>query len=211
MGGPAEETGHDWPAKAILKGVEGEEEETPEQKAGREARAAQWKLDQEKRKREAEEAVRLAVPRTIAELRKEAAEKIAEADKLEAMLKVYPNLCKKVGRWNKVVFYTKDVNALVTRFDIRHNCGCCADSHLEVWPYLETPYGNVYSDPPEFRVGHKEPIYGGNRPDKGWDKVMKDAGIPEAIVGAVRMHFKRSADEARGLAEALYGDEGSSG
>jgi hypothetical protein len=67
----------------------------------------------------------------------------------------------------------------------------------------------VYADPPEFRVGHKEPFYGGDRPDKGWDKAMRDAGIPEAIVGAVGMHFKLSAEKARGLAEAIYSDEDS--
>jgi hypothetical protein len=173
--------------------------EDPELKAKREAEAAAWKAKQE-------EAVRLAVPRDIERLRKEAAERIAEADKLEAMLKQYPNLRKRVGRWEKVAYYTSDVNTKVDRFDIRHNCGCCNDSPLEIWPYLETPIGKVYSDPPDFRVGQRDPCYGGDVPYEGWDTKMREAGLPEMIIGAVSMHFKRCADEAREGVEEVYGD-----
>ncbi len=193
--------------KILMKGVLGEEEETPEQKAKREAEAAERAASWEKKKFEDAEAVRLAVPRMIATLRKEAAEKLAEAEKLEALFKMYPNLLKKTGRWDKVAYYSKDVNGLVTRFDIRHNCGCCRDSPLEVWPYLETPNGKVYSDPAEFRVGEKEPFYGGDIPHKGWDKMMRDAGIPEGIIGAVSMHFRRAAEEAKSLASTIYDGE----
>jgi hypothetical protein len=194
-------------AKAILKGVDGEEELTPEQKAAADAEHAKWAADSAKRLKDYEEAVRLAVPRDIETFRKEASEKLAEASRLEAMLKVYPNLRKHTGRWNKVAYYSKDVNALVTRFDIRHNCGCCNDSPLEVWPYVETPFGNVYSDPSMFRVGEKEPFYGGDVPHKGWDKTLRDAGIPESIIGAVSMHFRQEAEEAKEMAGRLYDNE----
>ena len=193
--------------KALVSGIEGEEEETPEQKAEREAQEAKRKADHEEWQRKQEEAIRLAVPRDIEQLRKEAAEKLALADQLEKLLSQYPNLRKHTGRWNKVAYFTKDVNAVVDRFDMRHNCGCCNDSPLEVWPYLETPLGKVYSDPSMFRVGEKEPFYHGDRPYKGWDKTMRDAGIPEPIIGAVKMHFKREADEARELADSLYENE----
>jgi hypothetical protein len=156
---------------------------------------------------EAAEAIRLAVPRTIETLRKEAAQKLSEASQLEAMLQAYPNLRKRVGRWEKIAYYTKDVNAHVTRFDLRHNCGCCNDSPLEVWPYLETPYGKVYSDPPDFRVGEKEPCYGGDIPHKGWDTTMRDAGIPEPIIGAVSIHFREAAENAKRLASDIYDGE----
>ncbi len=178
--------------------------ETPEQKAKREADAAAHAVWFEKHKREQAEAVRLAVPREIASLRKEATEKLAAADKLEALLKLYPNIRKRTGRWNKVAFYSKDVNATATRFDIRYNCGCCNDSPLEVWPYAETLQGNVYTDPPDFRVGRKEPCYGGDLPEKGWMKAMQDAGIPEPIIGAVSMRFKGSAERVKQLAGEIY-------
>ena len=178
--------------------------ETPEQKAKREADAAAHAVWLENHRRKQEEDIRLAVPREIATLRKEAAEKLAAADKLEALLKLYPNIRKRTGRWNKVAFYSKDVNATATRFDIRYNCGCCNDSPLEVWPYAETLQGNVYTDPPDFRVGRKEPWGGGDLPEKGWDKQMRDAGISESIISAVSMRFKGSAERVKKLAAEIY-------
>lgn len=144
----------------------------------------------------------------IAGLRKEIDGKRAEADRLSRLAEAYPGLRKHVGRWNKVAYCSSDANPKVTRFDLRHNCGCCNDSPLEIWPYIETPHGNVYSDPPMFRVGEREPTYGGDIPRAGWDDEMKKAGIPESIIGAVSMHFKRCAKEARETAEAIYGEGG---
>lgn len=140
----------------------------------------------------------------IEALRKDAAEKLAQADRIEAMFKAYPTLKKKVGRWDKVAYYTKDVNAQVTRFDLRHNCGCCRDSPLEIWPYLETPHGRVYSDPPDFWVGERAEY--GDRPNSGWEENMRAAGIAEVVIGAVSMHFKQCAEEARRAIEEEYGD-----
>jgi hypothetical protein len=78
---------------------------------------------------------------------------------------------------------------------------------LEVWPYLETPNGNVYSDPTMFWVGEADPMFGGDIPSAGWEEQMRSAGIPEAIIGAVQMHFERSAARAREQVEEVYGDQ----
>lgn len=141
----------------------------------------------------------------VDKLRQEAAEKLSTANSIEARTKEFPNLRRHVGRWEKVVYCTKDVNANVTRFDMRHNCGCCSDSPLEVWPYFETPNGPIYSDPPMFFVGERGP-YGGDVPEPGWDDKMRAAGIPEIIIGAVGVHFERCAKEAREAVEEVYGD-----
>jgi hypothetical protein len=173
-------------------------EETPEQKAQREAETA-------KRVHEANEAIRLSVPREIEKLRTEADKHLAEVTRLEAALKVYPDLRKHTWRWDKITYYTKEVNALVTDYDCRHNCGCCADSPLEVFPYVDTPVGKVYSDPACFTVGERDPLYGGDVPRKGWDKEMRDAGIPEEIIKRVRYHFREEAEKAKSAAEEIYG------
>lgn len=124
----------------------------------------------------------------IADLQAEAAKKLAEADRLQKLTELYPDLQKRVGRWDKVAYYSKAVNALVTNYDQRYNCGCCNDSPLEIWPYLETPHGRVYSDPPEFRVGEKYWM-GGDKPYAGWKEEMQKAGIPESIIDRVQFHF----------------------
>lgn len=130
----------------------------------------------------------------------------AEAYRLGDLAHLFPDLKKRVGRWKKVVFTSPAANARATGFDIRHNCGCCADSPLEVWPYAETSLGRVYTEPPEFRVGEREPSFGADKPYEGWDKKMRDAGIPEAIVSAVAEHFKSEAKKIRETVDEIYGD-----
>lgn len=175
-------------AKALIRSVP---IKTPEETAEENAKRV---AENEKRLKEQEEAIRLAVPRTIEELRKEAAQKLNEADKLEKLLRAFPNLRKQTGRWNKVAYYSKDVNSKVNRFDLRHSCGCCSDSVLEIWPFLETPDGDIYSDPPKFVVGEKHWI-AGDRPYANWNKEMRSANIPEAIIDAVQMHFENGKQE----------------
>lgn len=127
----------------------------------------------------------------IKKAREEAKKQETEASRLANLAEAYPDLKKHTGRWSKIAYYSKSVNDKVTRFDIRHNCGCCNDSPLEIWPYLETPHGNVYSDPPCFQVGERHWM-GGDRPYAGWQQKMKNAGIPEIIIGAIGVHFKQS-------------------
>lgn len=136
-------------------------------------------------------------------LNKEAVEKTAEAERLVRLSAMFPDLQKHVGRWNKVAYYSVSVNSKVERFDLRHNCGCCSDSPLEVWPYLETPEGNVYSDPPSFQVGEKHYL-GGDRPYPKWREKLQAAGIPEVVIGAISMHFQVDKD-AR--VQAAYEDD----
>lgn len=183
-------------------------ERTPEEEVAAEAAAEKARIKSaEEWQKKCDEDARLAVPREVAKLRKEAAEKIAQAEKIEALLKEFPALRQRTGRWNKVAYYAKEANSKANRFDLRHNCGCCQDSPLEVWPYFESPAGNVYSEPPMFRVGEKEPYYGGDIPRAGWDTEMREAGLPEDIIGAVSMHFKREAKAAKEAASEIYGEE----
>ena len=123
-------------------------------------------------------------------LNKEAEEKKIEAERLVRLSAEFPDLRKHVGRWNKVAYCSASVNSLVGRFEMRHNCGCCSDSPLELWPYLETPNGNVSSDPPSFQVGEKYYL-GGDRPYPGWEEKLKAARLPEIIIGAVEVYFKQ--------------------
>lgn len=133
-------------------------------------------------------------------LRKEAEAKLAEAARLERLQQEFPDLKRYVGRWNKVAYYSASVNERCDKYDIRHNCGCCNDSPLELWPYVETPFGNVYSDPPKFVVGERHWL-SGDRPEKGWREKLLAAKIPQAIVDAVSYRFKSDAEERKQLAE----------
>jgi hypothetical protein len=130
----------------------------------------------------------------IEKLHKEAAEKALEAERITRLLTSYPDLQKYVGRWEKIAYYSASVNSKVDKVDLRHNCGCCSDSLLEAWPYLETPDGNVYSDPPEFRVGEQHYL-GGDKPYSGWKDELRKAGISEVIIGVIKEHFSKDKEE----------------
>lgn len=122
-------------------------------------------------------------------LNKEAEEKKVEADRLVRLFAEFPDLRKHVGRWNKVAYCSASVNSRVDKADFRYNCGCCSDSPLEVWPYLETASGKVYSDPPCFQVGEKYYL-GGSRPYPNWKERMSSTGVSEVVVIMVQNHFE---------------------
>jgi len=117
----------------------------------------------------------------IVEKQAEAQKLLTESANLTKLLELYPDLRKVSGRWNKKAYCSKEVNSKVTNFDMRHNCGCCADSPLEIWPYLETEYGRVYSDPTDFRTGERVD-YAYDRPYPNWQEKMKNAGIALIII-----------------------------
>lgn len=143
----------------------------------------------------------------LTSLQQEADEKQQTLDKLRQLHERYPDLKRDVDRWKNVRYYSPSVNAQVDRFDIRHNCGCCQDSPLEIRPYLETDLGRVYSSPPCFKVGEKHWM-GGDKPYPNWQQKFRDAGIPEPIVGAVSQHFKVCAEDRKQAAEESdYEDE----
>jgi hypothetical protein len=135
-----------------------------------------------------------SIQEELDKLNKEASDKVAEAARLTRLVSTYPDLQKHVGRWNKVAYSSASVNSKVTKLDFRHNCGCCLDSPLELWLYLETPDGNIYSNPPYFTVGEKHNL-GGDRPYPGWEKELRAAGIPEVVVASVHAYFRHDRNE----------------
>lgn len=135
----------------------------------------------------------------IQKLQKEAAAQLAEAERLAKLSEAFPDIKKYTGRWNKVAYYSPTVNEKITDYDMRHNCGCCNDSPLEIWPFAETPVGKVYSDPPVFVVGERH-YYHGDKPYAGWRKKLVDAHIPEAIIEKIAYHFQYDKEQRIALA-----------
>lgn len=137
----------------------------------------------------------------LAKLNKEASDKVAEAERLVRLSAAFPDLQKHVGRWNKVAYYSASVNSKVDQVEFRYNCGCCSDSPLEAWPYLNTTEGRVYSDPPCFQVGEKHYL-GGGRPYSDWRSRLEKVGLSEVVIQLVSDHFGRSKADRIAAAEA---------
>jgi hypothetical protein len=123
----------------------------------------------------------------------EAQKQQAEAERLVKLAEAFPDLKKHTGRWGKVAYYSASVNERVTDYDQRFNCGCCSDSPLEIWPYLETELGIVYSDPPSFQVGERFDY--GARPYPKWEDSLRKAKIPEPLLERIKAHFDSCRDE----------------
>ena len=117
----------------------------------------------------------------------EVAKKVAEMERLICLSSAYPDLQKHVDQWEKVVYYSPSVNSKVDQVEFRYNC--CSDSPLEVWPYLETKGGKIYSSPPCFRVGEKHGL-GGDKPYPKWADILEKTGISEVVVRAIFDHFR---------------------
>lgn len=146
----------------------------------------------------------------LAKERDEAAKKLAEADaemvRVQQLTLLYPDLKRHVGRWNKVVYCSPSVNGLVDKYDTRHNCGCCRDSPLELWPYLETPHGRVYSSPTGIFIGERDPYTYGDISRQGWREDLQKYGLPEALIEKVAMRFQDEYEKAKEALEARYAE-----
>lgn len=138
----------------------------------------------------------MTVAEDIAKAKQDSTQRAVEAGRLERLLQLYPDLKRYEGRWKKVAYYSPAVNRVATGVDIRHNCGCCSDSPVEAWPFADTPEGPVYTDPPKFWVGKRDPYEGGEQADEDWDLKMREAGIPEPVIARVGAFLGVSADSS---------------
>lgn len=130
----------------------------------------------------------------IQKLLDEANEKLSAAKRLVALKSIYPDLKRQEGRWGKKVYASATANASVDSVDLRHNCGCCPDSPLEAWPYLETEYGRVYSLPAMFVVG--EATYcQGDVPRSGWKERLLENNIAPEAIKIINAHFEKERQE----------------
>jgi len=109
-------------------------------------------------------------------------EKIKYLDKLLELVSIYPDLKKHIDRWDRNRVSTKLVNHLVNDCEIKHSCGCCSDSILEVWPFIEINEIKIYSDPIPFRIGESNSLGYGEIPWNGWQDKMKENNISEKVV-----------------------------
>lgn len=141
------------------------------------------------------------IEKAILDLRNDAAKKLQEAEEIEAKAKAFPGLKRHVGRWNKIAYYSRSVNEKTDNYDIRHNCGCCSDSPLEIWPFIETESGRIYSDPPSFMVGQRDAWRGGDEPYTGWDDKLRAVGISEELIQRVACHFDPPEEEDDDVAD----------
>lgn len=141
-----------------------------------------------------------------AEAEKKLAEVNAEIAREEALRVLYPDIQRHVGRWNKIGYCSASVNAQCTKYETRYNCGCCGDSPLELWPYIETPHGRVYSYPTAIFIGEKDWFAGGTVSRAGWRERLKGYGLSDALIEDVSCMFRDERQKALETVEQRYAD-----
>jgi len=105
------------------------------------------------------------------------------------LIEKYPDLHEKTDRWNKRRLCSKKVNGVVNKCFIKHSCGCCADSPLEVWPYIIEGNILVFSDPCGILIGEANACGSGEIPNEGWQEDLREESISEEVINQVQKYL----------------------
>lgn len=108
---------------------------------------------------------------------------------VEALAKKYPDLKRHVNRWKRERFTSASVNSLCVDYDMAHNCGCCNDSPLELWPYVKEGETRIYADGIPFVIGEKNPYSYRDDAYDGWEDKLRAANFPQELIDKVARHF----------------------
>lgn len=132
----------------------------------------------------------------IEKRQKEAKKLVNEASVTESLQSKFPDLKIHKNRWGKERYHSEQINAVADSCDICHNCGCCNDSPLEVWPYKKIGDQKVYSTPPVFFVGERNGYYNydydprSEVADSDWYLRLREKGISEKVIERVASYFR---------------------
>lgn len=75
-----------------------------------------------------------------------------EIARLKLIVEKFPDAFVAQDRWKNERVFSKTASPLCDQYDWKHSCGCCADSPVQVWPYLETEFGKVFAAEAPFYV-----------------------------------------------------------
>lgn len=112
---------------------------------------------------------------------------IEHAHAMLDLLTEYPDIVELSDRWGNVRLASASANNMVDKTDIHHNCGCCTDSPLEVYPYTEIDGQQIYANPPCYTVGNRY-WNGGDEPCSNWRDRLKH--LPLTITEQVQEYFE---------------------
>ena len=118
-----------------------------------------------------------------------------EITKIEKVLKLYPDIEENRDRWGDIKFSSPSINPETDHIFINHNCGCCSDSPLQVWPYKTIEGIKVFSKPACFVVGEMNAYGSGERPYDNWEERFRKENIPETVIDQIQIFFNENKPE----------------
>jgi hypothetical protein len=126
------------------------------------------------------------------DLKKKLEKKKARIEEKLALIDEIPDLTEYTDRWGQKYLSSPSVNSKVDSVWFNHNCGCCADSPLQVWPYLEHNGQKIHSSPACIVVGWRYAGGDGDEPAEDWQDRLKKEGLPDIIVQKVAKYFEEN-------------------
>ena len=110
---------------------------------------------------------------------------------MEKVLELYPDIEEHTDRWSNKRISSSSINSETDQVFINHNCGCCDDSPLQVWPYKNVNGIEVFSNPACFIIGEKIPFYSGigERPYDNWQEKLRKENITETVINKRQIFF----------------------
>lgn len=114
-----------------------------------------------------------------------------EADKLQALKNMFPDLSEERDRWGRVRLSAKSANGKTTDIHTHHTCGCCNDAPFIARPYLKFEGEDIYSSPPSVCIGEKSTSYYGEVWDENWRDKLRAIGIPEATIDKLQPAYEK--------------------
>ena len=132
----------------------------------------------------------------LADEKKKRNQEVSRVEVLEKLYKRFPSLQRHVSRWNHERFCSPEINPLCMNYEMAHNCGCCPDSPLELWPYAIFEGMKLFASPIPFCIGEKS-MYrkSGERSYNGWQEKLRKHKIPEEIITRVEKVFEGENEE----------------
>ena len=116
---------------------------------------------------------------------------------MEAAKAAYPDLKVHTNRWGTVRYTSAKAIALADKIEIAHNCGCCNDSPIELWPYMEYKSGGInvafriYAEGIPFCIGEKCCGCYGEKFDYGFGEKLRQKGLSEEIIKQATEWFEK--------------------
>lgn len=109
-----------------------------------------------------------------------------ELKQIQFLLEIFPDLEVKIDQWKNKYFSATTANLKVEDFYTAHSCGCCSDSPLFAYPYLEINGVRVHSEPERFYIGEQcDYVASGERYDDGCIEKLQEHQIAKGVVDRI--------------------------
>lgn len=111
----------------------------------------------------------MQIQEKINKLRAEIVRAEKEIEQLKRITDRFPDATVYQDRWKTERIFSATASPLCDKYDWKHSCGCCADSPVHLFPYLETEFGKVYANGAPFRVLDRDEWGFGRYLNNGFD------------------------------------------